>query len=231
LFVWEGNLKHLIIIFIAALLCGVQSQGSAQTFDGPEGADASTNQAAGAPGAATSGDAGQGREAERGYLLGEGEAAAPQDRGGVSSVWAIFRIVIVLAVTAAAIYGVMYFLKRKKEGDLPDDTYLKVLARVPVNVKTAAAVIAVGGKAWLVGLSDTNVSVISEITDQETVDAMMLAYSGRAVHSNNAASFSFAGLLRRFAGGNGRPVRKPQDAADIPQPLNLQRNRDRLKNL
>jgi flagellar protein FliO/FliZ len=178
--------------------------------------------------------AGAGREAERGYLLGE-EGGAPASGGDVSSVWAVFRTVIVLAVAATAIYGVVYFIKRKKTGELPDDTYLKILARTPINVKTAAAVIAVGGNAWLVGLSDTNVSLISEITDKETVDAMLLAYSGRAAPSNKAVNFS--ALLRRFAGGSG-DRRDTQEAADIPvdipveyPPLNLKRNRERLKNL
>jgi flagellar protein FliO/FliZ len=178
--------------------------------------------------------AGAGREAERGYLLGE-EGPPPAGGGGVSSVWVLFRTVIVLAVAAAAIYGVVYFIKRKKTGELPDDTYLKVLARTPINVKTAAAVIAVGGNAWLVGLSETNVSLISEITDKETVDAMLLAYSGRNAPSNKAANFS--ALLRRFAGGSG-DRRDTQEAADTPAdtpadipPLNLRRNRERLKNL
>jgi flagellar protein FliO/FliZ len=160
--------------------------------------------------------------------LGEDEAA-PQIQGGVSSVWAVFRVVIVLAVAAAAIYGVVYFLKRKNTGDIPDDAYLKVLARTPINVKTAAALISVGGKAWLVGLSDSSVSLIAEITDQETVDAMILAYSERAARSNNAVSFNFTDIMRRFTGGG--PARKPPDAAGIPQSLDLKRNRERLKNL
>jgi flagellar protein FliO/FliZ len=146
-------------------------------------------------------------------------------------VWTVFRIVIVLAMTAAAIYGVIYFIKHKKVGDLPDDTYLKILARTSINIKTAAAVLAVGGKAWLVGLSEANVSVISEITDHETIDAMLLAYSERNARSNSAASFNFTDFLRRFTGGGGISVRKPPEVAGIPQPLNLQRNRERLKNL
>ncbi|MDR0662684.1 MAG: flagellar biosynthetic protein FliO [Spirochaetaceae bacterium] len=187
---------------------------------------AQTSDGAAQPLDSAGGDAG--REAERGYPLGESQTA-PQGQVGVSSVWTVFRIVIVLALAAAAIYGVVYFLKRKKTGDIPDDTYLKVLARTPINVKTAAAVISVGGNAWLVGLSDANVSVISEITDKETVDAMLLAYSERSLRSTNAVSFNFTSFLRRFAGGGA--VRKPTEATGIPEPLNLSRNRERLKNL
>ena len=226
LFAGEGNLKRPIILFVAvSLFCGVH-RTAAQTPDGAGDAASAV-----LPEAAEPGGPDAGRESERGYLLGE-DGAAPESGGGVSSVWVVFRTVIALALAAAAVYGVVYFLKRGKTGDIPDDTYLKVLARTPINIKTAAAVIAVGGKAWLVGLSDANVSAISEITDKETVDAMLLAYSERAAPPNNAANFT--SLLRRFAGGRGGQ-RKTREAAvtpaDIQQPVNLQRNRERLKNL
>lgn len=231
MFAGRGNLKHPIILFVAViLLCGVHWAAA----QGVDGADQSAGERDGlaSPGAE---GAGTEREAERAYLWGEG-GSAPESGGGVSSVWVVFRTVIVLALAAAAIYGIVYFLKRGRTGELPDDTYLKVLARSPINIKTAAAVIAVGGRAWLVGLSDANVSAISEITDKETVDAMLLAYSERAAGSNNAANFT--SLLRRFAGGRGGQ-RKTREAAvtpadisvDTSQPLNLQRNRERLKNL
>ena len=227
MFAGRGNLKHPIILFVAViLLCGVHWAAA----QGVDGADQSAGERDGlaSPGAE---GAGTEREAERAYLWGEG-GSAPESGGGVSSVWVVFRTVIVLALAAAAIYGIVYFLKRGKTGELPDDTYLKVLARTPINIKTAAAVIAVGGRAWLVGLSDANVSAISEITDKETVDAMLLAYSERAAPPNNAANFT--SLLRRFAGG-GRTREAAVTPADISvdtsQPVNLQRNRERLKNL
>jgi flagellar protein FliO/FliZ len=150
------------------------------------------------------------------------------------SIWSVFRTVIVLALAAAAIYGIVYLLKRKKTGDSPDDSYLKVLARAPINMKTAAAVIAVGNKAWLVGLSDTNVSAIAEISDQETVDTMLMAYSERAASSKNTAPLNFTGILRRFGGISGGNAGKPPPVApDMGSTLsaNLQRNRERLKNL
>jgi flagellar protein FliO/FliZ len=226
--VWEGNLKRLIILFTVVTLFSGADRAAAQSADETDMALDSAIVIPGTEEAAQSaGGTDRGREAERAYILGEGEAALTE-QGGVSSVWAVFRIVIALALAAAAIYGIVYFLKRKKTGDTPDDTYFKVLARAPINIRTAAAVLAVGNKAWLVGLSDTGVSLISEITDKETVDAMLLSYTTQTARSNNAATFNFTDLLRRFAGGRGG---KLQDAADIPQPLNLQRNRERLKNL
>jgi flagellar protein FliO/FliZ len=167
------------------------------------------------------------REAERGYLLPE-SAIVPQEQGGGLSVWAIFRTVAVLALCAAAVYGIVYILKRKKNTDTPDDTHLKVLAHIPITVKTAAVVIAAGNRAWLAGISDNGVTPIAEITDRETVDAMLLAYSERDA-SKGSSRVDFSRLLRRLAGTAGRTV--PDETAGIPQTPGIRRSRERLKNL
>ncbi|MDR1363749.1 MAG: flagellar biosynthetic protein FliO [Spirochaetaceae bacterium] len=208
----RGKLKQLISFFAVLLLTGgIQNHIFSQTLD--ETATAAVDNI---------------RETEREYLLGE-DTPDPQ-RQDSASIWIIFRSLIVLVLAAAAIYGIVYLLKRKKTGDTPDDNYLKILARAPINIKTAAAVIAVGNKAWLIGLSDTNVSAIAEINDQETVDAMLLAYSERTSNSKKNTPLNFTSILRRFSGLSGGTARKPLDSEN-PPPANLQRNRERLKNL
>ncbi|MDR2803256.1 MAG: flagellar biosynthetic protein FliO [Treponema sp.] len=209
---------------------------AAQTLDETDRASSSSGRATQALGETDRASTELGRETERGYLLGE--SAVPAGDGGGSPVWAVFRVVLALALAAVAIYGVVYLLKRKKTDNTPDDTYLKVLASVPLNIKTSASVIAVGRRAWLTGISDANVSLIAEITDQETVDAMLLAYSGRTALSKNIPPLNFTGLLRKFAGASGNHSPRTGAAvsqADFPditaQTVNLKRNRERLKNL
>jgi flagellar protein FliO/FliZ len=167
-------------------------------------------------------------------VLGEDAPAAAvpgESGGGAASAFAIFRVVLVLALAAGAVYGLVFLLKRTKKGGAPDDGYLKELAKTPINLKNAVAVIAVGSKAWLVGLSDTNVSAIAEITDQEAVDAMLLDYSQRAAFLKNAGPVNFKSILRRFAGGAIKTNTETPTVAGIPQTENLQKNRDRLRGL
>jgi flagellar protein FliO/FliZ len=215
--VGNGKLKHIISFFaVLFLAAGIQNQIFSQTL--------------GETAVSTDGG-GSVRAREQSYLLGE-DAPAPERQNSTMSVWSVFRTVIVLVLSAAAIYGIVYLLKRKKTGGLPDDSYLKVLARAPINMKTAAAVVAVGNKAWLIGLSDTKVSAIAEISDQETVDAMLIAYSERATSSKNTVPLNFTSILRRFGGISEENVRKPV-MPDMESAFseNLQRNRERLKNL
>jgi flagellar protein FliO/FliZ len=150
------------------------------------------------------------REAERGLVLG-GSDSTPRLRGAEPSIWSLFKVVLVLALAAAAVYGLVGLLKRGKAAP-HEDAYLKVLARTPLSMKAQAAVLAVGSRAWLVGVSDAGVSAIAEIDDRETVDKMLLAYSEKAASAS--APLSFAGILRRAANvtdgaGAARPTRNP----------------------
>lgn len=145
------------------------------------------------------------RDAERGLVLG-GSDSTTRLRVGEPSIWSLLKVVLVLALAAAAVYGLVGLLKRGKAASAPEDAYLKVLARTPLSMKAQAAVISVGSRAWLVGVSDAGVSAIAEIDDRETLDKMLLAYSEKTASAS--APLSFAGILRRAANvtdGAGAP--------------------------
>jgi flagellar protein FliO/FliZ len=131
----------------------------------------------------------------------EGEAVSAP---GALSGFAVFRVVLALALSAAAIYGVVFFFKRLSKPSEQASPYLKVLARTPVGSGSAVVVVAVGTRAYLVGVGagDGGVSLIAEIEDQETVDAMLLDHSRNGSGTAAAGALNFSALLRRLGGGN-----------------------------
>jgi flagellar protein FliO/FliZ len=131
----------------------------------------------------------------------EGEAvSAPEALSG----FAALRVVLVLALSAAAIYGVVFFVRRLAKPPEQASPYLKTLARIPIGSGSAVAVVALGTRAWLVGVGagDGGVSLIAEIEDQETVDAMLLDHSRNGSGTAAAGALNFSALLRRLGGGN-----------------------------
>ena len=121
------------------------------------------------------------RTAEQSLTLGSADTGAAMPPAMTVSVFGIFRILLTLAVVAAAIYGLVYFLKFRRasrtKGDL--DPFLKVLASVPLTASRGVHVVSVGTQAWLVGSAENGVSLISEITDKDTINAMLLEDSRR----------------------------------------------------
>jgi flagellar protein FliO/FliZ len=150
----------------------------------------------------------------------EGEAVSAP---GTLSGFAALRVVLVLALSAAAIYGVVFFVKRLAKPPEQANPYLKVLARTPVSSGGVVAVVSVGTRAWLVGAGsgDGGVSLIAEIEDQETVDAMILDHSRSGSANGATGALNFSALLRRLGGGGDKRL----GAGD------LRKRRERLNKL
>jgi flagellar protein FliO/FliZ len=159
--------------------------------------------------------------AERGLPLDGAETgtlAAP----GASSIGVLLRMLLTLAVAAAAIYGVIYFIKRASRRVEVKDPFLKVLASTHLGSNRYAHVVAVGSKAWLVGAAENGVNLISEIEDKDVLNALFLEDSRKNAETPAGQPLDFKSILRRL----GMAV--PAGAAGADQ---LRKRRERLKGL
>ena len=139
---------------------------------------------------------------------------------GTFSGFSMLRMVLVLALSAAAIYGVVFFFRRLAKPSSATNPHLRVLARAAIASGNTVAVVSLGTRAWLVGAGDGGVSLIAEIEDQELVDTMLLDNSRN--DSGGSKLPDFSALLRRLGGGkNGKRL----EADD------LRRRRERLNRL
>ena len=157
-----------------------------------------------------------------------GETQTQEASGGSTSVWVVFRMVLVLALAALAIYGVVFFIKRLARPPQSRDPHLKILASVPLGGDAFAAVLSVGTKAWLVGGgSGGGISLISEITEQEALESMLLDETQRSAESASSRVLDFRSLLNRLSGRNP----KAQDSGLNIHTVSLRKHRERLKGL
>jgi flagellar protein FliO/FliZ len=140
-----------------------------------------------------------------------------------SSLGAIVRTLIALILVAAAIYGVVFLLKKIARPPSTKDQFLKVLSSAHLGSNRFVHVVALGGKAWLVGASDGGVRLISELEDQETVDAMLLEDSRRQANTALPRALDFKALMRRFGTGGELPPNVSLDS--------IRRKRERLNKL
>ena len=147
----------------------------------------------------------------------------PANIGG-ASIFVVIRMVLVLALCALAIYGVFFFIKRLSRPQEIRDPHLKVLARAPLSSDTFAAVISIGTKAWLVAGGSGNISLISEISETESLETMLLDDANRTAEMEKR--FDFSSLLRRFGASQEG---KGQSGNSLSE--SLRKQRDRLKRL
>ena len=160
--------------------------------------------------------------AEQAIILGDGAAGTGMP-APVASPFGIFRVVLTLALVAVAIYGVVFLLKKASRGGrMTQDPFLKLLATVPVGTNRGIHVVSLGSQAWLVGSAEHGVNLIGEITDRDTLDAMLLEDSRRGAEFPAGKIPDFRSMLRRFG--------MPADPAP-PSPENIRKRSDRLKGI
>jgi flagellar protein FliO/FliZ len=163
--------------------------------------------------------------AERELYWGNDTAVGGQRSSAVSAL-NIFKVLITLILAAAAIYGLVYFLKRFSRGGSARDPFLKVLASTSLGTNRSAHIISVGSQAWLVGSAESGVNLISEIQDKDALNAMLLEDSRKIAELSTGGTGRFPDfktMLRRL----GMPV----DTNTPPGPEDIRKHSDRLKGL
>jgi len=163
------------------------------------------------------------RAEERAYTFDVLEDAPVTQTGSSGSVWPIIRMILVLALCAAAVYGIVFFIKRSSKQPVSKDPFLKILATVNLGLNRYAHVVSVGGKAWLLGSSDGGVNLIGEVEDKELIDAMLLEESKKSAEPQGRFP-DFVSMLRKL----GLPAQQtgPSSGAE-----DIRKRRERLKGL
>jgi flagellar protein FliO/FliZ len=154
-------------------------------------------------------------------LIIEGNTTAIAPAAG-PSLWSAIRMILVLALAAAAIYGVVFFIKRSSKPAAVSDPFLKILASSHLGSNRYAHIVAVGGKAWLLGSSDGGVNLIGEIDDREVIDAMMLEDSRKTAETQQGRFPDFVSMLRRLG---------VKAESRVPGVADIRKYRERLKGL
>ncbi|MDR0643631.1 MAG: flagellar biosynthetic protein FliO [Treponema sp.] len=159
---------------------------------------------------------------EESMVLAEEVPTQTSSPSSASTFFVILRLVLVLALAAVAVYGLVFFLKKFSRVQEQKDPFLKILAGVSLGANRFIHIVSVGEQAWLVGSADGGVSLIAEINDKETVDALLLEESRRSAETAKATGF--ATLMRwtsKTTAGSGEP----------PKAENVRKTRERLRGL
>ena len=156
--------------------------------------------------------------AEQTLVLGENTVPAAGPTGSTPSFWVILRTLLVLVLAAAAIYGMVYLIKRFSRRTEVRNPYLKVLASTHLGSNRYVHVVSLGSKAWLVGAAENGVNLISEIDDKDILNVMFLDDSKKGTEQGRFPDF------KTILGRLGVQVKPSPTGAE-----NIRKRRERLK--
>ena len=129
------------------------------------------------------------------------------ESGGTAGVWDFIRMLLVLAVVVAAIYVLFRFVKKRTMPSASsDDPFLRNVSSISLGLGKSVQIITLIDKAYIVGVSESGVSLIDKIDDKELINAMNL-YNDK--HSEVRKPRSFAEILDIFL-----PSKKKDTSSD-----------------
>ena len=129
-----------------------------------------------------------------------------------SGFWILLRVVLVLALVCAGIYTVVYILKKSTKINAGNDPYLKNVALLPLSPNKSVRIITAGSQAFVIGVTEQAITLISEITDRELIDAMNL----ESDKSSSVPIGSFASVISSFLPKKVRETLVPEHKTDVP---------------
>lgn len=114
---------------------------------------------------------------------------------GPSTVAMFVRMIVVLIIVVGLIYGVLWFIKKKANVVKTDDDYLRRAAYINIAPGKTIEVITLIDKAYLIGVTEDNITMLGEITDKELISAMNLSADKK---NNTKKPSTFADVLDMF---------------------------------
>lgn len=136
----------------------------------------------------------------------------------------LVKTILVLLLVIAAIYVVMYILRKFSASPIDGSSLIKVVGSKGLMKDSAVHLIEVGNQVFLVGTGSSSVNLISEITDQETIDNIQLNLSS----GNSGKNSTFSQRITSFL-GRGGTAKTEEQIKKSEEFLRTQRNR--LKDL
>jgi len=121
-----------------------------------------------------------------------------------SGIWLFIRMIFVLVIVIALIYGVLWFIKNKTNVVKTDDEFLRRASFINIAPGKSIEVITLVDKAYIIGVTEDNITLLGELDpekDKEMINAMNLRSD--QLH-NTKKPLNFSEVLNIFLAKNSK---------------------------
>ena len=107
----------------------------------------------------------------------------------------IIKMVVVLALVVAALYGIMRFFKKKNNAVQSDDDFMRRVSTLNFAPGKSVEIVTLVDRCFMLGVTDSNINLIAEITDKEMISALNLNFDKK---QNTKKPMNFSDVLEMF---------------------------------
>lgn len=138
----------------------------------------------------------------------------------------LFKVVLVLILLVVGIYAFFHFIKKADKSSVTVDSYIKNPSNYYFSPNKSVQIILVGDRAFLIGVTDQTINLISELNDKELIDSLKLE-SGKTQHT---AGTSFLSIFNKIMPSQKNTTTATQDTFgfDSFDATELKKHRDRF---
>lgn len=94
-----------------------------------------------------------------------------------SAVWMIIKTLLVLGLLGGGFYLFYKFISQKVGLNIAGQEAIQTLSIVPVGPNKTLQIVDVGGKIFLIGVTDNNINLLTEIKEKDEIDRIRLLSS------------------------------------------------------
>ncbi|MBU1105468.1 MAG: flagellar biosynthetic protein FliO [Candidatus Riflebacteria bacterium] len=135
------------------------------------------------------------------------------------------RIISSLFAVIILAFGLSWLIQKK--GGFGGNVFGKVLGILPLDNRRMIYLVDVMGRVLILGVTDSNISMLCEITDKDTLDSLRLQYEKPLPGMERLFSFLRPSTGQQETGSTKIDEEPPQTQGE----LQNQRNQDRLRKL
>ncbi len=107
----------------------------------------------------------------------------------------IIKMIVVLALVIAALYGIMIFFKKKNNPAQSDDDFLRRVSSLNLSPGKSIEIVTLIDQGFILGVTDNNINLIAEIKDKELLSALNLNFDKK---KNTKKPMNFNDVLEMF---------------------------------
>jgi len=155
-----------------------------------------------------------------------------------SSIWMFIKMIFVLGIFGGGFYYFYRFITKKSGIGLFGGDAARVLSVVPLGQNKFLQVVDVAGKVLVIGVSDSAINLITEVTERDQIDRIRILSNRTPPADRKVAGFQeyvmkdIGRLIEKVRGFRSRGIRTRTTVIDNPEDISyLRQQRDRLKDL
>jgi flagellar protein FliO/FliZ len=118
-------------------------------------------------------------------------------------VWDFFQMLLVLALVLAAIYGVFFFVKNRKQPGNPENQIINVLASQALATNRQVYVVEIAQRVLVLGSAEGSINILTEISDGEQIEEIRLQAAASINRGPKSFNDLFASVFGTTKGNEG----------------------------